>query len=82
MDEPVITAPEGVEIGFRVYLRSDSSELVAVVALDGMTRMREFNDVDVEGLIKSLGKPDYLLLTDWRVMTRKEIGDYRKETLK
>ena len=82
MDEPVITAPEGVEIGFRVCLRSDSSELVAVVALDGMTRMREFNDVDVEGLIKSLGKPDYLLLTDWRVMTRKEIGDYRKETLK
>jgi hypothetical protein len=82
MDEPVVNAPEGVELGFRVYLRSDSSELVAVIALDGMTQMREFNDVDVEGLIKSLGKPDYLLLTDWRVMTRKEIADYRKETLK
>ena len=75
MDEPVITAPEGVEIGFRVYLRSDSSELVAVIALDGMTRMREFNDVDVEGLIKSLGKPDYLLLD--RLAGDDPQGDHR-----
>lgn len=82
MAETVIKAPEGVEIGFRVYLRSDSSELVAVIALDGMTRMREFNDVDVEGMIRTLNKPEYLLLDDWRVMNRKEIADYRKETLK
>ena len=82
MGDPVINAPEGVEIGFRVFLRSDSSELVASSPWMGLTQMRQFNDVDVEGLIRSLGKPDYLLLTDWRVMTRKEIADYRKETLK
>ena len=35
MGDPVINAPEGVEIGFRVFLRSDSSELVAVIAWMG-----------------------------------------------
>jgi hypothetical protein len=79
MAETVIKAPEGVEIGFRVFLRSDSSELAAVIALDGRTTMREFNDVDVAGLINSFGRPDYMLLDDWRVMTRKEIADCRKE---
>jgi hypothetical protein len=82
MGDPVINAPEGVEIGFRVFLRSDSSELAAVIELHGLTQLRQFKDVDVEGMIRTLNKPEYLLLDDWRVMTRKEIGDYRKETLK
>jgi len=82
MGDPVINAPEGVEIGFRVFLRSDSSELAAVIELHGLAQLRQFKDVDVEGMIRTLNKPEYLLLDDWRVMTRKEIGDYRKETLK
>jgi hypothetical protein len=79
MGDPVINAPEGVEIGFRVFLRSDSSELAAVIELHGLTQLRQFKDVDVEGMIRTLNKPEYLLLDDWRVMNRKEIADYRKD---
>jgi hypothetical protein len=76
-----IQAPEGVELSFTVYLRSDSTYLDIVQTFDGLREIRgshlPFN-MSANELVALLNDGKMPLgATDWHFMTREEIAEHK-----
>jgi hypothetical protein len=71
--------PEGTELSFLVYLIGtvEGNEVEIVITLSGLTVFTDKvnKDLQIEPIIKSYKLDE--LGTDWRVMTRDEIKDYK-----
>jgi len=75
---------EGVEIDIQVYMTSESSGIDIKIGLKGFPVVPEFNEnqLDPMSFIKSIQKSMdtsklEALATDWRMMTRAEIKEYK-----
>jgi hypothetical protein len=76
-----IQAPEGVELSFTVYLRSDSTYLDIVQAFDGLREIRGSRlpfDMSANELVALLNNDKMPLgATDWHFMSREEIAEHK-----
>jgi hypothetical protein len=71
----VIEAPEGVEFNIVIYLTSDLTGIDITVSLQGLCEMASLKEVDVVGLCGALPP----LASDWRIMTREEIKEFKDD---
>lgn len=73
----IIEAPEGAEFEVSFFLTSDESGLEIKLALGGMTILVDFtNKADAGKLAEHFNLDG--LASDWRLMTRDEISDYKR----
>lgn len=76
----MIKLPEGVEVDLKVYLVGmiEENEVEIALTLGGMPAISDsvHEYLDLQSIIASQNLLD--LGTDWRVMTRPEISDYKK----
>jgi hypothetical protein len=76
-----IQVPEGVELSFTAYLRSDSTYLDIVQTFDGLREIRGLHlpfDMSANELVALLnGGKMPLGATDWHFMTREEIAEHK-----
>lgn len=72
--------PEGVEVELKFYLTSDKLDANVVIRLGGMTSFADsWADVVVD--VNKIATANMLdkLADDWRVMSREEIAQYKKD---
>ena len=78
VENPVFEMPPGLDADFHMFFVSDRAGLEAVIGIEGVTQFASA-EVMLDAASKIMAEEQFTnVSTDWRLMTRSEVIDYRK----